>query len=201
MSDPHGLPANDLDTYLATKRAALHARDRRIAAADFEPPTIRATVSAEGRSGVRRLRIREHQVISDSPPDFAGFDLGPSSPELQLGALGSCVTHIFLIQAAQQEVPLTALSVAVEARIDPRAGEPGHEDTPFHPYDIAYTVHVDSPASKARVVALLESVERVCPILNLLQRPQTVVAELVHTDTTQGRKPSVEALPAKATAR
>ena len=82
-----------LNDYLIEKRAAVLARDARIAAGTFEPVRLAASVSAEGRSGVRRVRIREHQIISDSPPDFAGYNLGASSPEQQLGVLGSCVTH------------------------------------------------------------------------------------------------------------
>src|SRR5437867_13351428 len=110
----------DLNHYLTEKRAAVRARNARVAAGDAQPLTLSARVSAEGRSGVRRIRIRDHQVISDSPPDFAGYNLGPSSPELQLGVLGSCVTHILLIQAADREIAIDSLEVEVSGRIDPR---------------------------------------------------------------------------------
>ncbi|EEF22656.1 conserved hypothetical protein, partial [Ricinus communis] len=92
-----------LNHYLSEKRSAVLAREALIEAGNAGPNALAARVSAEGRSGVRRIRIRDHQVISDSPPDFAGYNLGPSSPELQLGVLGSCVTHIFLIQAAHRQ--------------------------------------------------------------------------------------------------
>ena len=46
--------------------------------------------ATEGHSGVRRIRIRDFRVISDSPPDFAGYSLGPPSPELLLGAISGC---------------------------------------------------------------------------------------------------------------
>ena len=163
-----------LNDYLAEKRAAVLARDAAIERGTAQPAALKARVSAEGRSGVRRIRIRDHQVISDSPPDFAGYNLGPSSPELQLGVLGSCVTHIFLIQAASRQVPLTSLEVEVTGVIDPRGGRPGHEQTPIWPHDIAYTVHIDSPASRADIDALFEAVERACPILNLLRNPQAI---------------------------
>lgn len=167
-----------LNDYLAEKRGAVLARDAQIDAGTAQATALRANVSAEGRSGVRRIRIREHQVISDSPPSFAGYNLGPSSPELQLGVLGSCVTHIFLIQAAAQKVPLTSLDVEVSGVIDPRAGKPGHEATPIWPHDIAYTVHIDSPAPRADIDALFAAVERTCPILNLLRQPQTIRASV-----------------------
>jgi uncharacterized OsmC-like protein len=176
-----------LNEYLAEKRAALRLRQQGIDAGTAQPVTLKASVRAEGRTGVRRLRIRDHQILSDSPADFAGHNLGPSSPELQLGVLGTCVTHIFLIQAADRQVPLTSLEVEVEGIIDPRGGKPGHEDTPIWPHRIAYTVHIDSPASRAEIDALFEAVERSCPILNLLRNPQTIRAEVRLTDSTASR--------------
>lgn len=167
-----------LNDYLAEKREAVLARNAAIEAGTAQPLQLKAHVRAEGRSGVRRLRIRDHQVISDSPPDFAGYNLGPSSPELQLGVLGTCVTHIFLIHAAERQVPLQSLEVEVTGIIDPRGGKPGHESTPIWPHEIGYTVHIDSPASRADIDALFEAVERNCPILNLLRNPQTIRAEV-----------------------
>ncbi|KAF1050023.1 OsmC family protein [Xylophilus sp.] len=172
-----------LNDYLAEKRQAVLARDARVADGSAGPARLQAHVRAEGRSGIRRIRIRGHEVISDSPPDFAGYDLGPSSPELQLGVLGSCVTHIFLIQAATLQVPLTSLEVEVNGVIDPRAGKPGHESTPIWPHDIGYVVHIDSPAPQAEIDALFEAVERTCPILNLLCNPQQIRSEVRLTDS------------------
>lgn len=163
-----------LREYLVQKRAAILARRQRAVTAPPEPRTLTARVRAEGRSGVRRIRIRDFQIISDSGPDFAGYDLGPSSPELQLGVLGSCLTHIFLIQAADRNVPLDALDVELSARMDPRAGKPGFEAIPIYPHDIVYTVRVTSPASADDIAALHAAVERTCPILNLLVNPQTI---------------------------
>ena len=169
---------SQLNDYLAEKRAAVLARNAAIEAGSAQPLQLKAHVRAEGRCGVRRLRIRDHQVISDSPPDFAGYNLGPSSPELQLGVLGTCVTHIFLIQAAERQVPLESLEVEVTGIIDPRGGKPGHEQTPIWPHEIGYTVHIDSPARREDIDALFEAVERNCPILNLLRNPQSIRAEV-----------------------
>jgi uncharacterized OsmC-like protein len=137
-------------------------------------------VSAEGRSGVRRIRIRDFQLVSDSPPDFAGYDLGPSSPELQLGVLGSCLNHSYLIQAAALEVPLESIEVEVEATIDPRAGSVGHETTPVYPQNIAYVVQIESSASAEKIEELRRAVEKSCPILNLLKQPQMVTGCIDH---------------------
>lgn len=175
-------PRPGLREYLTVKRAALLAREEAARADPApRPHRLRAHATAESRSGVRRVRIRHHQVISDSPLDFAGYDLGPSSPELQLGVLSSCLTHVFLIQAARLRVPLDALDVEVEGVHDPRAGKPGFEETPIYPHDIGYTVRLTSPASEERIRELHAEVERNCPIYNLLLNPQRITGRVVLT--------------------
>lgn len=169
-----------LNEYLVEKRAAVAAREARIESGSLGPVPLAAQVSVEGRSGVRRIRIRDHQVITDSPPDFAGYDLGPGSPELQLGILGSCLAHSYLIHAARLGVPLDAVDVAVSGRLDARAGRPGFEAVPVSPHDITYVVRVVSPASREAVARLEAEVDRFCPILNLLRSPQTVRGTLDH---------------------
>ncbi|MFH0178610.1 OsmC family protein [Streptomyces cacaoi] len=175
-------PQPGLRAYLEVKRAALLAkREAQRTAPPTEPNRLRARTTAEERSGVRRIRIRRHQIISDSPLDFAGYDLGPASPEIQLGVLSSCLTHIFLIQAADLRIPLDSLEVEVQADQDPRAGQPGFEQVPIYPHNISYTVHVTSPADKERIRELHETVERKCPIYNLLINPQSITGRVVLT--------------------
>ncbi len=170
----------DLNSYLEQKRAALSARAARIESGVLGIVPISARVSAEGRSGIRRIRIRDHQVITDSPPDFAGYDLGPSSPELQLGILGSCLNHSFLIQAALLGVEIEELEVEVHGQLDARAGRPGHEATPVSPHDISFTVKVVSSASSDDIAVLQAAVERACPLLNLLKNPQSIRGSVDH---------------------
>lgn len=170
-----------LNEYLAQKRDAVLAQRAKVETGEAGARSIQAQVTAEGRSGIRHIRIREHHVISDSPYDFAGYNLGATSPELQLGVLGSCLTHIFLIQAAAQGVPLDELAVEVSGQMDARAGRPGYEEIPIYPHNITYTVHIKSSASTAELEDLHKSVERVCPIFNLLLQPQNITGRLVHT--------------------
>lgn len=170
-----------LREYLVHKRAAVLTRRAAVEAGDDAPRLFSATTTVEGRSGIRRIRIRDHQIISDSGPDFAGYDLGAGSPEIQLGVLGSCLSHVFLIQAADWQVEIDELSVEVTGQLDPRAGQPGFDHLPVHPHDIAYTVRITSPASEEEISALHERVERVCPIFNLLRQPQEIRGTIVQT--------------------
>jgi uncharacterized OsmC-like protein len=169
-----------LNEYLAQKRVAFQTLKKRASAPDSGPRPLTARVVAEGRSGVRRIRIRDFQILSDSGPDFAGYDLGPSSPEIQLGVLGSCVTHVTLIQAADRGVPLDQLSVEVFGEIDPRAGKPGFAHIPVYPQNLRYALTIVSSAPAEEIAALHEAVERVCPILNLLKHPQEIRATVNH---------------------
>ncbi|TNM61654.1 OsmC family protein [Aliirhizobium smilacinae] len=169
-----------LKEYLAQKRAALLQRRVRIKSGELGVATLKASASAEGRSGVRRIRIRDFQVVSDSPPDFAGYNLGPSSPELLVGALSSCLTHTWLIQAADQQIALEELHAEVSAKIDPRGGSDGHEDIPIYPHDFDYTVSLISDASPEEIARVAEAVEKACPILNLLKRATNVTGRVDH---------------------
>lgn len=173
--------------YLQQKREALLAR-RAHAESNPEHATakIGAKVKALGRSGVREIRIRDFQVISDSPPDFAGYNLGPASPELQLGVLGSCLTHIALIQAADRQVTLHSLEVEVEGEMHPLAGRPGYEQVPIYPHNIQYKLIIESDESEETLQALHESIEQVCPIFNLLRQPQQIEGRLVVNRSIQG---------------
>lgn len=169
-----------LDEYLTHKKAALIARREK---AERNPEaavnTFRAEARVAGRSGVRELRIRDFQIISDSPPDFAGHNLGPGSPELQLGVLGTCISHISLIQAAERGLSLESLRVVVEGDMHPLAGRPGYEHIPVYPHNIRYKLFIESEESEETLRELHEAVERVCPIFNLLTNPQTIEGELV----------------------
>ncbi|MFC0215925.1 OsmC family protein [Paenibacillus chartarius] len=169
-----------LNEYLLQKREALFERRAKAASQpETAGTTLRAKARALGRSGVREIRIRDFQVISDSPPDFAGYNLGPSSPELQLGVLGSCLTHIALIQAAERNVSLESLEVEVEADMHPLAGRPGYEHIPVYPHNIRYKLIIESSEPEGTLRALHTAIEQVCPIFNLLKHPQDVRGELI----------------------
>lgn len=174
---------SNLNEYLQQKRLAMEARDARHARGELLPMTLNAKVTAEGRSGIRHIRIRDHHILNDSPYDFAGYDLGPSSPETMMGVLGACVVHICEMHASVMRVPLDSLEVEVNGTYDPRAGKPGFENVPIHPTDINYIVNVSSPASPENIEKLFEAVERTCPILSLVKNPQEVRATINHTRT------------------
>ncbi|WP_415394457.1 OsmC family protein (plasmid) [Rhodococcus globerulus] len=175
-------PRPGLRVFLAHKRAAFLALRAR---AEATPPTgpnlLSASAEAVSRSGVRRIRIRDFQILSDSPEDFAGYELGPSSPELQLGVLSSCLAHTFTIHAASLQIPLDSIRVEVTGELEPRRGTHGFENAPIEPHNIAYIVHLSSPAAQEHIDHLFAVVQQTCPIVNLLQNPQQLSGSVVLT--------------------
>ena len=107
---------------------------------------------------------------------------------VQLGVLGSCLTHSYEIQAALLQIPLQSLEVELSALIDPRAGSPGHEGTPVYPHDISFTVHIVADVSDQKIQELRANVERSCPILNLLKNPQSLAGRIEHVRAPVGQQ-------------
>ncbi|HEY0275426.1 MAG TPA: OsmC family protein [Paenirhodobacter sp.] len=170
---------SDLNDYLVQKRALLLKRREKIAAGELGANRLKAVSTAEGRSGIRRIRIRDFQLISDSAPSLAGYDLGPGAPELLLGSLASCLVHSVEIQAASQQIALTGIEAECACDMDPRAGRPGYEGIPVHPHRFSYRITLRSDAPEAGIQALAAAVEKSCPILNLLKLAVPVDGEIV----------------------
>lgn len=190
---------NTLNEFLTVKRTAVRAL-RSAAAVDPKAKPFQAKCRVLGRSGIREVRIRDFQIITDSPPYFAGYNLGPSAPELMLGAFASCLAHTAVIIAADQELSFNALAVEATCDMDPFAQTPGHEHIPIAPHNIRYKLHVDATETTERLAALHQEVQKRCSIYNVLRDPQDIVGEVIRTATVapgdgqnaagQGRGPS-----------
>ncbi|MFF2444763.1 OsmC family protein [Priestia megaterium] len=173
---------SSLNEYLFQKReAGLKLKEYNEKHPENAIGSLKAKVKAKGRSGVREIRIRDFQIISDSPENFAGYELGPSSPELQLGVVGSCLTHITLIQASLLQISLDSLEVEVTGEHHNLAGKKGFEDIPIYPHNIRYKLFIESEETPDTLEKLHKAVEEVCPILNLLKNPQQIEGEVIHT--------------------
>lgn len=72
-----------LREYLVQEREAMLTRRAKFEAGEGPSRSLilNAHVKAEGRSGIRRIRIRDFQILADTPDDFAGYNFGPGSPE------------------------------------------------------------------------------------------------------------------------
>ena len=164
-----------LRDYLLGKRAALAASAAARPNGASWRETVEARVIADDATGVRKLRIRDWQFISDSGAAFGGWGLGPSSPELLCGVLGTCITHTYEIGAARMGIPLDHIEVRVSAQnndaafLDIDTGDP--------PVPFAITVEVTLTAdgvTQSGLDRLHAYVRERCPLTRLLREPQSV---------------------------
>jgi uncharacterized OsmC-like protein len=165
---------SSLDVYLSNKREAMASAARTLTSGDAARDTIAAECRVSDLTGIRRVRIRDFQLVSDSGPAFGGFSLGPSSPELLLGMLASCLTHTYLIGAAQRGVSLDAVQVRFEAENND-AGFLGLDTSdPPYPFNIRAVVKIESRASQEEIEALHAYAAQTCPLTKLVREPLSV---------------------------
>ena len=166
--------ARTLAAYLLQKRAAMEAAAReRPTGADWHE-TVQATCVADDASGVRKLRIRDWQFVSDSGPGFGGWSLGPSSPELLCGVISTCLTHTYEIGAAKLGVPIERIEVTVTAENNDARFLGIATEEPAVPFNIVATVSLEPGSASAAQVAELHDYARRCPLTNLVRMPNEV---------------------------
>jgi uncharacterized OsmC-like protein len=174
-----GILVSELDEYLTAKRAKINAF-REAALADPQAIEFAASVEVRGRTGVRVIRIRQFEMISDTERDLGGFDLGANSPEYMLAALGGCIAHSAEMVAAGMALSVDAISVDVAATMHPLAQRLGYEHVPFTPHNLKYTLRIESSEPADRIEALHKELEASCPVLNLIRAPQQISGQLEH---------------------
>lgn len=165
----------EIDSYLSRKREAISARQ-----ADWadhrERSNVRisATSTLAGSTGVRATRMGEHFIASDSGPALAGHSLGPTAPEMLLGAMASCLVHTYVIHAILRGVRLESVSVEVSGRLDFGAVVGLPFEPPLHMTELEYRPVVVSDASASDLEALHLAVEDNCAVLNTVRLPSAV---------------------------
>lgn len=178
-----------LRDFLVEKRGAILRRDKRAATNPPKPYALRAVSTVEPATGIRTTRTGEgnFQIVHDSRKEIGGYGLAPTVEEHQVGVLGTCLTHIFEIQAATKQVVLDSLEVRVEGKLTPRIGSGATQPPRYQ--DLKYTVHIESPATAAEIDGLRQAVEATCPVYNLLKDGQAVKGSVVRGRYSDGGKP------------
>jgi uncharacterized OsmC-like protein len=123
---------------------------------------------------------RKFIVTADGPPGLGGVDAGPSPVEMVLAALGSCLTSGIAANAALFEVPIDALDVEMDAKIDLR-GVFGHDRSVRNGFsEIAYTVTIQSSAPEEKVRRCKETIDRKSPVADVLANPVKLTSSFVY---------------------
>lgn len=163
-----------LPDFLARKRDKLTELRATLSDPEVPPVDLEVTASIAGGSGVRPVQVREFTIVTDSGPVLAGYNLGPSSPELLLSGLASCLAHTFLIVGVAHEITFDQLSVAVRGKIDYRGMLEMDPERPVQLYDLGYAAHIVSEASDEQLERVRQDVDRLCPVLQTIVQPGTI---------------------------
>ncbi len=167
---------SELAGYLERKRAVLAQRRADFSAAP-EKAVVPLTASSwvAGGAGARPTRMGATTFVTDSAPALAGHALGPTAPEMLLGALASCLVHTYLIQAALLNISLENVEVDAEGELDMTGVVGLPSNTPPCVEGIRYRARLVSPAEPADLERMHAAVEESCPVLNTLRRAVPVV--------------------------
>ena len=164
-----------LDSYLTRKAEAIQQRQADFRAnPDSAVVTLTAASKVAGITGACPTRMGETVVISDSGPGLAGHALGPTAPEMLLGALAICLVHTYLLQAVLLNIPVDHVEVSTSGVLDYATVVGLPFDQPPRMENITYSAHVETSASKEQIEALHTAVETTCPVLNTLRFPVEV---------------------------
>ncbi len=164
-----------LDNYIERKAKALADRQADWATnPEGAVATIKASSKVAGITGARPTRMGETVMISDSAPGLAGHALGPTAPEMLLGALASCLVHTYLIQATLMNIPLDHVEVEVSCKLDYKGVVGMLYDTPPTLQNMTYKAHIESLASMDVIDKMHTAVAETCPVLNTLRFPTNI---------------------------
>lgn len=117
------------------------------------------------------------EVLIDEPPNLGGTDKAPNPVEYILAALGGCINVLVVSFAKNFDVEVEDVQVHLEGDLDPDGFlgknpdvRPGYEQIRFH-------IDVKSPSPQENVDALLEHVEKVCPVKDTLAGTSVIRTE------------------------
>ncbi len=127
-----------------------------------------------------RFQARHHAPIRvDEPSGLAGTDSGPNPAELLLGAMGTCLSIGYALNAAARGIRIEAMELEVEGDIDLSVFTGlKAEDNPGYA-GIRITARVKSDATPEQLQALHEHVLRTSPICSTVAQPVPVEARVV----------------------
>jgi uncharacterized OsmC-like protein len=125
------------------------------------------------------FQSRSHAPVGvDEPTSLGGADTAPNPAEVLLGALGTCLSIGYALNAAARGIELRRLGLDLEGDIDltvfgglAEEGNPGYSN-------IRVRIDLDSDAHADTLQALHEHVLRTSPILNTVTRPVNVTSVL-----------------------
>lgn len=144
-----------------------------------EPVQLSGTVTAIGRTGIRRLQIRNFQLLSDGGREVGESNIAAGSWPSVTGAVGSALAGDYLVQATIKGIPIDGLELIFTSKPGTAPSKTTGTQVTY-PRNLNYIVFIDSPASDAQLEDLKKTVERVSPVFHLITDGQKIPHGTLH---------------------
>lgn len=139
------------------------------------------TISARGQMNAGmsiEVECGNHRLVMDQPKHAAGEDLGPTPLEAILAAVAGCFGTIGRFVAHQQKFDLRGMRFEIEADYDP-AGLLGRDENVRPGFqELRVKVEIDADLTREEKQALLELIEKRCPVVDNLTHGTRLVSSL-----------------------
>ncbi|MFC2972606.1 OsmC family protein [Azotobacter bryophylli] len=130
------------------------------------------TLSARGQMGAGtsiEVECGSHRLVMDQSKNGGGQDLGPGPLSVLLASLAGCFGSIGRMVARKRQVDLRGMQFALEADYDPDGLlglDPGVR-AGFQ--ELRLQVEIDADLDRPAKQALLEEIEKRCPVADMLE--------------------------------
>lgn len=141
---------------------------------------MRVDVDEDGRCHVAD---GEQRMVIDMSESFGGGGTTPSPAFFARAALGCCLAQGYVIWAACLDVPINALSIELHCDSDMRGNLGIDGKIPASYTSVRYVVHIDSPASRAKLEELADKVDALDWVLDVFRREIPLSRELRVTNS------------------
>ena len=129
--------------------------------------TIRASGGLDHAFAIT-VEAGNHVIRMDQPKNAAGQDLGPTPLELILAAVAGCFGTIGRFLAHQRKFELRGMQFEIEGDYDPDGLLGRRDDVRPGFQALRVKVAIDADLSPAEKQAVLEEIERRCPLADNL---------------------------------
>jgi uncharacterized OsmC-like protein len=148
-----------------------------------DPTASRITLTARGSETATPLGcsvdLGRAIQAAEAHPGVGGPGAGACSGDLLLGALAACAQLTCQMVAVAMGVPTERIETVVEGDLDLRGTLGVDRDAPVGFDSIRLRFEIDAPeASEEQIAALVDRSERYCVVLQTLQSPPGVSAEV-----------------------
>ncbi len=126
------------------------------------------------------IQIRDHTLIADEPESDGGNNLGPTSKELLLGALGACAAITMKMYALRKGWQLEGVEIDLSTERYKTPDYPAYagEGDFVHEFRQRIALKGDlTPEQKERLMQIAGK----CPVHRALTEPSFMIEELVDT--------------------